>query len=359
MAPPPAAVLSTTLAQRFTAFVAERHPFALAPAIEAFSLACPKDPGRDSAAIDALRQPFGRELARLLAGAPPAGLPETTPGVSVEERLVSAKRELAEACDRLPAPGVDRGFADQGRTDRDPRGMILTRATDNRLKAFFSGSEVRYKDVPFQGKGFRSLGQEAIYAAPLRLKRGPGFRASDGSWRGDVVAPLIRDLGAALAMRPEGDTVRMVLAAQMGKAGPPMDGKDLHVGDFEWGVLPASAPLAISSLYRGRHGDGVRAGRLAPRDCFLHRRRRHVARASGTRRSTSAPLGGFRLSSASRTTRRRSRLRLPNSLRRACSPRRRPATACPASRSTARIPRRSRRPSPGRPSGPGRATVRP
>ena len=40
----------------------------------------------------------------------------------------------------------------------------------------------------------------------------------------------------------------MVLSAQMGKAGPPMDGRDLHVGDFDWGVLPASAPLAISSL---------------------------------------------------------------------------------------------------------------
>jgi 2-oxoisovalerate dehydrogenase E1 component len=40
----------------------------------------------------------------------------------------------------------------------------------------------------------------------------------------------------------------MVLNAQMGKLGPPMDGKDLHVGDFSWGILPATAPLAISSL---------------------------------------------------------------------------------------------------------------
>jgi 2-oxoisovalerate dehydrogenase E1 component len=40
----------------------------------------------------------------------------------------------------------------------------------------------------------------------------------------------------------------MVLSAQMGKDGPPMHGKDLHTGDFAWGVLPASAPLAISSL---------------------------------------------------------------------------------------------------------------
>ena len=40
----------------------------------------------------------------------------------------------------------------------------------------------------------------------------------------------------------------MVLNAQMGKAGPPMEGKDLHVGDLSWGILPAAAPLAISSL---------------------------------------------------------------------------------------------------------------
>jgi 2-oxoisovalerate dehydrogenase E1 component len=252
MAPPQAAAAQTTLVQRFAAFVAERHPFALAPAMEAFTIVCRRDrvrdPGRDSGAIDTLRQPFSRELARVLAGAPPDGLPETTPGISVEERLVLATNELAQACD-----GFLRREAITASLTKDERieilrGMVLTRATDNRLKTFFSGSEVRYKDVPFQGKGFRSLGQEAIYGAPLRLKRGPEFRGSDGTWRGDVVAPLIRDLGAALAMRPEGDTVRMVLAAQMGKAGPPMDGKDLHLGDFAWGVLPASAPLAISSL---------------------------------------------------------------------------------------------------------------
>src|SRR4029079_8473587 len=70
----------------------------------------------------------------------------------------------------------------------------------------------------------------------------------DGTWQGDVVAPIIRDLGAALGMHHEPAAVRMVLSAQMGKAGPPMDGRDLHTGDFAWGVLPASAPLAISSL---------------------------------------------------------------------------------------------------------------
>ena len=40
----------------------------------------------------------------------------------------------------------------------------------------------------------------------------------------------------------------MVLSAQMAKAGPPMNGKDLHVGDFARGILPAAAPLAIGAL---------------------------------------------------------------------------------------------------------------
>ena len=128
------------------------------------------------------------------------------------------------------------------------RGMLLTRATDNRLKAFFGGSEVRYGSTPFQGKGFRSLGQEAIYAAGIRLRRGSEYHRPDGRWTGDVIGPVIRDLGVALAMRPEAATVRMVLNAQMAKAGPPCDGKDLHFGDFEWGILPPAAPLTTAAL---------------------------------------------------------------------------------------------------------------
>src|SRR3989442_14494412 len=84
------------------------------------------------------------------------------------------------------------------------RGMILTRAVDNRLKQFFTSGEVRWGNTTFQGKGFRSLGQEAIYAAPIRLRPGPD---------GDVISPMIRDLGAALCMHNAPETVRMVLSA--------------------------------------------------------------------------------------------------------------------------------------------------
>ena len=43
-------------------------------------------------------------------------------------------------------------------------------------------------------------------------------------------------------------TVRMALNAQMAKAGPPMEGKDLNIGDLARGILPPTAPLGIATL---------------------------------------------------------------------------------------------------------------
>jgi 2-oxoisovalerate dehydrogenase E1 component len=237
------------IAARFGAFVAERFPHALAVALEAFREACP-DPAapREARALEGLRAPLRDALRSRLGGTTTPTLGETTPGVTAEARLAQAAGELVEAADGFLAREAIRASLTADERRKVLRGMVLTRAVDNRLKSLFTGSEVQYKGVAFQGKGFRSLGQEAIYAAPLRLRRGPAFRGPDGSWRGDVIAPLIRDLGAVLAMRPDGETVRMVLSAQMGKAGPPMDGRDLHIGDFGWGVLPATAPLGVSAL---------------------------------------------------------------------------------------------------------------
>jgi len=236
-----------TLALRFGAFVLERHPHALSLARDAFRSAQGETAAEGNAAdLSSLRERLGQELRRRLADAP-LDLPDTTPGVNALLRLGHAARQLVSECDGFLAREaiVSSLTADERRELL--RGMVITRAVDNRLKAFFLGSEVRYEGVPFQGKGFRSLGQEAIYASALRLRRGSVWR-DDRGWKGDVIAPLIRDLGAVLAMRPAPETIRMVLSAQMGKAGPPMDGRDLHVGDFDWGVLPPAAPLAISAL---------------------------------------------------------------------------------------------------------------
>jgi pyruvate/2-oxoglutarate/acetoin dehydrogenase E1 component/TPP-dependent pyruvate/acetoin dehydrogenase alpha subunit len=241
-----------SLIARFAAFLAERHPFAMQPALEAMSRIA--GGGEDAAAIDALRAPLRTSLEQHLSASlslDPSmrgAVPETTPGVNAPERLMAAVDEVIEACDGFLRRESIRASLTPDERREILRGMILTRATDNRLKAFFTGGEVRYGSASFQGKGFRSLGQEAIYAAVIRLRRGGAWRASDGTWRGDVISPMIRDLGAALAMRPEMESIRMVLSAQMGKAGPPMNGKDLHVGDFDWGILPPTAPLSTPAL---------------------------------------------------------------------------------------------------------------
>jgi 2-oxoisovalerate dehydrogenase E1 component len=237
---------ATDLASRLEAFITERHPFALAPVRAAFD-ACRGAVRGDEASIDAVRAGFASELRARLGNVAPIERFETTPGVEAPQRFEAAIDELVQACDGVLRRAAIRASLTPDERCEILRGMVLTRAVDSRLKMFFAGGEVRYGDAAFQGKGFRSLGQEAIYAAAVRLRRGDAFR-DGGEWRGDVIGPVIRDLGAALAMAPTAAAVRAVLSAQMAKAGPPMDGKDLHVGDLSWGVLPAAAPLAISSL---------------------------------------------------------------------------------------------------------------
>lgn len=247
----PAAGLSPRLADvagRFGAFVAERCPFAQPLALAAWAAATDgRPPGtpEDLTRLKArLRTAIERQSVTLMR--PAVG--ETTPGVSAQERFAQALGDLQDTCEGfLEREAIALSLTSAERMEI-LRGMILTRATDNRLKSLFTGSEVRYGASAFQGKGFRSLGQEAIYAAGIRLRRGPAFRRDDGSWAGDIVSPMIRDLGLALAMRPEPATVRMVFSAQMAKAGPPMNGKDLHIGDLQWGVFPPAAPLVVPTM---------------------------------------------------------------------------------------------------------------
>jgi 2-oxoisovalerate dehydrogenase E1 component len=231
------------VAARFGAFVLERYPFAAAASASALEILA--DTCGDLTTADAIERTRARlpEALRRAVTSPPALLPDTTPAIAASARWAAAVDELVEACDgflRRAAIEVSLTAAERREI---LRGMALTRATDNRLKALFTGGEVRYGDATFQGKGFRSLGQEAIYGAGIRLRRGDAYRSDDG-WHGDVIAPLIRDLGVVLAMNPD---VRLALSAQMAKAGPPMNGKDLHLGDMASGIFPPAAPLAIGT----------------------------------------------------------------------------------------------------------------
>jgi len=247
---PAASPAASTLERRLAAFVVESAPLAASRVLEALARTfdgVDRAPDR-AKAIEKTRGPARRRLEAALGRDATADAEETTPGVTSSERLARAREALLDAVDGfLQRESIAASFREEERREM-VRGMLLTRATDSQLKSLFLGGQVRFDGQVFQGKGFRSLGQEAIYAAPLRLRRGASYRGSGGRWEGDVVAPLIRDLGAALAMRPEPEAVRMALSAQMGKAGPPMDGKDFHIGDMEWGVLPSAAPLSISSL---------------------------------------------------------------------------------------------------------------
>lgn len=244
----PASRSRASLDARFGAFVAERFPFALEAALDAF--AAVQRASTTPSDANALREPLRAELRRRLEAVAPGDSADTTPGVQASTRLEQAREEILDALDGfLHRQALASSFRPEEKREM-LFGMLLTRAMDNRLKTFFSGGDVRYGNTSFQGKGFRSLGQEAIYAAPLRLRRGPEWEGDDGRWQGDVVAPMIRDTGAALAMRADEpqEAVRLVLSAQMGKADSPMAGRDLHVGDWQRGVLPPAAPLSIATL---------------------------------------------------------------------------------------------------------------
>ena len=238
--------IADSLRREFGAFVLERYPFAATSAREALAAATGVNPVLDSG-IDRLREPFAREFRARLQRLAPIDLSDPTPGVSATQRFEHAIEDIVDACDGFLRRAAIRASLTSEERLEILRGMLITRATDNRLKAFFTNGEVRYGDAVFQGKGFRSLGQEAIYGAAIRLRRGNTY--CDGNeWRGDIVAPLIRDLGVTIAMRPEPEMIRRVLSAQMGKAGPPMNGKDLHVGDMQHGIWPAIAPLGTGPV---------------------------------------------------------------------------------------------------------------
>ena len=134
--------------------------------------------------------------------------------------------------------------------------MLRTRALDVHLKDVFMKGMKTPDGGKFGGKGFRSTWQEGVVAVAGALNRdlesSIGSRPDEG-YDGDLVAPMIRDVGLGLAM---GDTPRDVMTAQMGKAesnqnggwiGINAGGRDLHTGCWHRGVLPPTAPLPIAT----------------------------------------------------------------------------------------------------------------
>jgi pyruvate/2-oxoglutarate/acetoin dehydrogenase E1 component/TPP-dependent pyruvate/acetoin dehydrogenase alpha subunit len=130
------------------------------------------------------------------------------------------------------------------------RWMTQTRALDTHLKELFTNGLETPDGSRFGGKGFRSTWQEAIVGCTTALHLAKDKKSGERH-TGDIVAPMIRDIGLAMAM---GQSPTSLFAAQMGKSGSYMDGghynaggRDLHIGDMELGILPPTAPLPIAS----------------------------------------------------------------------------------------------------------------
>jgi len=128
--------------------------------------------------------------------------------------------------------------------------MLRTRILDEHLKDLYVNGISTPDEGSFTGKGFRSTWQEGVVACASALKSINEINSEEVP-HPDAIAPMIRDTGLALAM---GQTPLEVFSAQMGKSGSYMDGghvghggRDLHIGNWEKGILPPAAPLPIAS----------------------------------------------------------------------------------------------------------------
>lgn len=243
------------MGQRFLAFVVESHPFAWAAARTAWARTGTET--RDPDALGVMGATLARavveELAQFDGGRAERDLSETQPFVDVATRHAVEVARLARDIDGFFAREAIAASITPEEKRALLKALVLTRAVDNKMKQLFLSSEMRYGEKGFQGKGFRSLGQEAICAVALRLRRGKAFAGPDKQWSGDVVGPLIRDLGVSLAFATAGwdddddAGLAMCLNAQVGKSGAPNDGKDLHLGMAERGIFMVAAPLSIAT----------------------------------------------------------------------------------------------------------------
>ena len=82
---------------QFLAFIAERFPFAVGLAAEAFARAAGKKPATTPDAIEALAAPIAKALRESVTAGVPSTRVETTPGVTAATRLAQAGDEIADA----------------------------------------------------------------------------------------------------------------------------------------------------------------------------------------------------------------------------------------------------------------------
>src|SRR6185436_10137529 len=121
------AAAATGAAARLAAFVVERFPFA----VTAVQRAIEKSAGGGRAFSDpAHRRELQTEIKRQLR-IDVADLPETTPGVTAEERWDAAVAELLDAVDGFIAREAIAASLTTDEKLEMMRGMVLMRALDN------------------------------------------------------------------------------------------------------------------------------------------------------------------------------------------------------------------------------------
>ena len=140
-------------------------------------------------------------------------------------------------------------FASPAERLRQLRWMILARVVDERTFALYKSGELT-------GNAFLGRGQEALAAAI-----GMNLRQPAPGRRGDVFAPLIRDLAGRLSF---GEPVIDVFRTHLMKRTGPMRGRDgnVHRGNLSQGMLPMIshlgamvAPVVGTLLARRLRGD--------------------------------------------------------------------------------------------------------
>ena len=163
-------------------------------------------------------------------------------------RLGGQTRSSKHATDVFGAPlSFNRSPADE--RPRILRGMVSPADGQPPQDVLHRAARSATATPRFRARASARSGRRRSTPPAIRLRRGESYRAADG-WRGDVVAPMIRDLGVdAWRCGPAaGDGPHGRCRRRWARPGPPMDGKDLHIGDFDCGLLPATAPLASGAL---------------------------------------------------------------------------------------------------------------
>jgi TPP-dependent pyruvate/acetoin dehydrogenase alpha subunit len=148
------------------------------------------------------------------------------------------------------------------RIDADPERREAIRALDqSALLGIYAGLlRNRLHDIALKrwvkngviSKAWLGTGEEAATIGPVHALRRSGENR-------DVVGPMIRNAGACHEM---GMPVAEIFRTYLGTADGPSGGRDLHVGDLEYGVLPpisnigdvppVIAGIALSFLQRGQ-----------------------------------------------------------------------------------------------------------